>query len=111
MVTLSATVKIPTLPLNPSLGFPQTVRIIIAKVTYDITVRFNHQVDGGLIFTMVRVQDGLTMKRVLIPPKGVVRIRDPITYVDLMNVYGKNVTEEKLTLWLLHPQLLPPLVS
>jgi len=79
--------KIPFLPVNPRLGFPQRVRCVVGGEVYEFRLRFNEFDAPPALIVQVRRRDGTLLFNGKVPTGWGCEVRDPQTGEELFTIF------------------------
>ena len=90
------------LPFDQDIGYPQQQQVQINGITYTVYHRWNPEDDGFAVLQIVRDLDGAIVLNSRIEPVTPIAARDPVTCVDLFQVFPYTITASTCEVWIIY---------
>jgi len=94
--------EVASLPFNQDLGYPQQQQVLINNVVYTLYFRWNPEDDGFAVLKIVRTVDGAIVLNSRIETITPLSARDPVTCIDLFQIFPYTVTASKCEVWIFY---------
>jgi len=90
------------LPFDLQIGFPQQQQVQINDIAFTTYFRWNPKDGGFAILEIVRNVDRAIVLNSRIEEITPLSARDPVTYIDLFQVFPYIVTSDKCEVWVFY---------